>query len=313
METEDGVRIMTSFNSLSTGAFPTGYDQLCATRDPMTPPSVLRVLYADLLHKENDGLIESELEYLQRTKYYDVLRNPSLPFDLVEHAVHELEYSNVLQASLLFINPSITVDQVRDLINRVCEVSYEFLSGCLTVVEIFDCLIEHKTFKPIEPFDASKYHIPFSFLSDLLCNPSISTEDFRLRAERYKHRLMWGSLLADSRMDVDNMVFYGESIADEVEFLRYSIQNKAASPSSLVRMKARIDEFIPWGMYGLDNLNYPIELSAWYHIGEFDSYVWLPSYCKELESKVNERLTSISGETNWDDIPLLWKLRIVAV
>lgn len=265
--------------STYTGEFPEGDEALYrAAMDPLTPVSLLRELY-----ELNDRSIIS-----------DLISNPSLPLDILNELINS---EPVTFDTVLVRNPNLTLNQIKNVTREALYVDADVLDDFDSVVKIFDWLVT-----------SGYYKKSYIFTSALLCNPHISAADFNVRVERHALILDDGQVYEDARFDMSNTRLFCKP---RLEILRALLHNPSISPELFLYFLGEANE-CNGSTVGLSNLKCPIELSASYHIDNLDDYKWSPSYLIKLQAKVNERLNLLSSETNWDEIPLLWKLRMVA-
>jgi hypothetical protein len=297
-------------------AMPTGSnDLMSAANDPLTPPAVLWQIFDD--HNSHDVLGMTECYSLAELAF-----NPALPVDLFSILLVKLKQAEDMLSvapmppmaydflSNFFLSPLTTFEQVLSI---VCDsanlrdiVGLEELRSSRTVVELFDGL------RPLLDF-RHKY-----FMSMLLCSPLVSGEDFRARIDFKEQPLT---------LDLWNIVINSRFIPTPVDYERFLkalvdgslsnsvrsiILNENASPAFLVEVLGHAEDGYVLSNWVYQNLNCPIELSASFHLKNLESYRWRPSYVLGLKLKLDEYLTSMQGEGPWEDLPLSWKLKMVA-
>jgi disulfide bond formation protein DsbB len=284
-----------------------------ASRDPLSPPALLEKLYDDFSEEGIWGLYPEHLS--------DLATNPSLPprvfialFDrLKEYGVaHTQASSNPNALSYFFVNPLTTFKQVISISQHFNNLNHWVnpleLDKCKTVIELFDTLVIS---------GQAKHRV---FFSNLLCSPMVSAEDLmiRVRDRSYKHMLLQMIACSDPRF-IPTAIDYSFALASidsrnpyHSEHARSIIVNPNTDQGVLAQAIYKIMEFKYLKGTVYDNLNCPFELSASYHLDNLETYKWRPSYLLELEAKVEAHLTLISGEGPWEDLPLSWKLKMIA-
>jgi hypothetical protein len=256
-----------------------GYDAWYrASTDPLTPVALLRELYE---------LNDSEV-------WCDLAANPSLPLGILE----ELLAAKVFGLDLtLILNPQLTLMQVKALVSAALSVDLDALDRFESTIEIFDALMVTGAYKE-----------SYVFTSALLCNPHVSAEDFNVRVKLHAHVLNDEQFFADARLDMSNWAYF---LNPNPWARRGLLHNPSIPPELLVHLRKKANRSSE-PKIGLSNLNCPIELSASYHLEKLDDYRWSPSYLLGLEAKVNEHLILTTGDGPWEDLPLSWKLRMLA-
>ena len=284
-----------------------------ASLDPLSSPALLSRLYYDYAGEETSGAYLYHLSNLAR--------NPSLPSDVFSALFAKLmgyESSEPKQApqlaalSCFFVSPLVTFEQVLSIVRYANElnhfVSVEELETCKTVIEIFD---------KIMIFATGRHRI---FFSNLLCSPMVSAEDFisRVRNIAFQNKLIYSTVYADYRF-VPNAFEYvfASKFVDSENARNFDravgiVTNPHADSVFLAELFANAEGHIKIEELAYGNLNCPLELSAGYHTDNMESYKWRPSYLLELETRVNQRLTLTAGEGPWEDLPLSWKLKMIA-
>lgn len=252
----------------------TFYDIEAAAADPLTSQVVLRNLFYNPSVELQPNAYSSYLSSLAR--------NPSCPSDIFAGLLAKTEtYGDTFTdqsiardvLSCFFASPLVTFEQI---LNIVCSTSrfsntikLSELQSCESVIEIFDKMILS------EPLENS------FFLTRMLCTPLISDEDFKSRVENGDIRIKLDNqdLLKNSRFvphdsDYDSaLTFLRFRTARRPQFeldLLALVCNENAKPDFLVEVAgyAGSHEELAY-----ENLNYPIELSAAYHIRIFDDYL----------------------------------------
>ena len=288
------------------------YDLSNASADPLTCPSLLREIFTSAWED-----VETKKE-MYPSYLSGLAGNPSLPPDVFEalleksHVYGRNSRDKILTMDILsyfLSNPLITFEQVLSIVHCVNmlgrTLSSVELNSCKTVVEIFDKLIL------VEPKRSN------FFLTKLLCGYLVSDEDFKSRVENNAVRAK-----LDNWCLLDNSRFTPRAVdyASVFSFITNGqgklergilgiIFNENATPEFLVKVlkhKGSHKDFV------YENLVCPIELSASYHIAKLHEYKWRLSYVVKLEAKVDEYLVKTQGEGPWSDLPLSWKLDMVA-
>lgn len=291
-----------------------GTEREYASRDPLSSPALLEKLYDDFSEK---GIWDIYPEHYLS----DLATNPSLPpcvfialFEkLKEYGVaHAKASSNPDVLSYFFVNPLTTFKQVINISQYFNNLNHWVdplaLDKCETVIELFDTLVIS---------GQAKYSV---FFSNLLCSPLVSAEDFMIRARNanFKHALLQLTVRSDPRFVLTSLDYrFALDFIDsrnpyKSEHARGVILNPNTDQKILTQVihKVMKSEYLKKMVY--DNLNCPFELSAAFHLDNLESYKWRPSYVLELEARVNKHLTFISGEGPWEELPLSWKLRMLA-
>ena len=178
----------------------------------------------------------------------------------------------------------------------------EELQSCTKVIEIFDKLVE------MQSRGGEKYNLGSIALTNLLCSPLISVEDFRDRAERHQD-ILHAHVYSDARFELKS-----EGIENrELRYVIAAIFNKNIDSDFLVKAAPFLEGLGIETSDVYENLNYPIELSAEYHIENLETYRWSPTYLIDLNAKVDKHLALLSDDNEvWAELPLSWKLRIIA-
>ena len=273
-------------NYVYTGEYPAGLDdQNRAALDPLTPAGVLRLLFVN-----SDGL-------------GSLASNPSLPHGIFVSLWETLEKIDPDLLDCFLPNPLTTFNHVLNIASEACGVEYEDMKHFTRVVEIFDKIIS------LSYLDESRKTA--IFLIRLLSSPLIDTDEFRERAELLKNYLSLPEIVRDSRFDTNSLDF--SKIQLTVGLAVSIIKN----PNSQVEVLHKMERFLR-SVNGLtpvkayENLNYPIELSAHYHFEKLDTYKWSPTYLLNLEAKVDRYLAKTTDDGPWADLPLAWKLKMLA-
>ena len=249
-----------------------------ASTDPLTPVVLLRELY--------------ELNNIE--VWCDLAAHPSLPLDILE----ELLVVKVFGLdSTLILNPQLTLIQVKTIVSSALSIDLDALDRYGSIIEIFDALMVTGAYK--------KSHV---FTSALLCNPLISAEDFNVRVKLHAHVLKDGRFFADERLDMSSWSYFSNPSPWVLSGL---LHNPSISTELLLCLRG-LAKLSRESKIGLSNLNCPLDLSAWYHLERLAEYKWSPSYLLKLEAQANEYLALISAEGPWEDLPLSWKLRMIA-
>ena len=288
-------------------------DLECASRDPLSSPALLRRLYYD--YKKQDG--SSFRDY----HLSNLARNPSLPSDIFVPLLVDLEdveerfFSYPMSVEMLssfFSNPLTTFEQVLGIVCNSANlrdlVGLEGLRSCKTVIEVFDRLV---------PLFGFRHKV---FLSRLLCSPLISREDFRSRIVDYEVKLKLDNwIIYSSSRFVPNDADYRSALSSltygsDLDFYYGlgTIANENTSTEFLVEALgyAAGRESVETLIY--ENFSCPIELSAHFLLENIEDYGWRPSALLTLNLKANEYLTLTAGAGPWEDLPLSWKLRLIA-
>lgn len=290
-----------------------GADLNNASSDPLSSPALLRRLYYDYSNHSGNTFHDSHLS--------DLARNPALPPDVfsalllklkeVEDKSSSIPSQSIDMLSNFLLNSLTTFEQVLYVVSNSVHVKnivdVDKVKSSKTVVEIFDRLV------PLANDDHK------GFLTRLLCSSWVSNEDFQVRIMDGDVRPKlheWG-LCSSARFTPSDADYEGALAAlasfdmatfdDELSIM----ENPNSTPEFLVQAHGYAAGRESVEMWVYENLNYPIELSASFHIERLSEYKWRPSYLVELEAKVEARLTLISGEGPWEDLPLLWKLEMV--
>jgi len=286
-----------------------------AAEDPLSPPDLLRGIFYD--YGAVDAMYHPPL-YLTT-----LASNPSLPSDIFDELFVMLKKkeefcyaeSAPMSSDLLadfFLNPLTTFEQVLDIVVSSTTMrdfaGLKELESSKSVVEIFDRLL---------PSVRVEYN---AFLSKLLCSPLINEEDFRARfriEEEDSKLALWAvsvhSQFTPSASDYGSALdFMRSQVSSSISRGMNIIANKNASPEFLAEALkyATRDNNIEYCVY--HNLNCPIELSARWHFDHIEDYRWSPSYMIELESTANEYINRAMGKVPLEDLPLTWKLRMIA-
>ena len=269
---------------MSKETFPsTEKDKLHAAADPLTSESILRELARLDTYRLNFVLIT----------------NPALPLDLLASFV---EKNNVDLAIKAISHPSITFHQVQRATQRQVAKFYpslnaESLDGCRTIGEIIDYVSTTK--ESLESLPA--------FFRVLVCSPFLNAEEFMHEVLRLNLSLH-GIILSDARFDL-NYINY-KSCSDSV--MLSIVQNPSLSEDLIMHLLTLIDA----RGYAAEELsyhpNFPIELSAEYHVTKLNTYHWRPSITTMLEAKANARLALLDRDGKWNELPIAWKLKMVA-
>jgi hypothetical protein len=289
-------------------------DRTFAARDPLSSPDLLSRLYFDDFDE-----VRRPNSYLYNLS--DLARNPSLSPDVFSALfVKLMEYESLIPSqdsklyalSCLFLNPLVTFEQVLSIVIRANEiqqnVSSEKIKTCKTVIEIFDNLI-------IFAKESDR-----GFFSNLLRSPMVTSKEFTLRVRNIelKEKLAYALLCSDPRF-VPNAsdYFFALSFINNTDSSSFGhasaiTANPHANPVFLAKIVGAAGGYSKARELAYANLNCPFELSAVFHVDNMENYKWRPSYLLGLEAKVNEHLTLISGEGPWEDLPLSWKLKIIA-
>jgi hypothetical protein len=283
-----------------------------ASLDPLSSAALLSRLYYDYAGEETSGAYLYHLSNLAR--------NPSLPPEVCSALFTNLmgyessgpkQTPHLAALSCFFVNPSTTFEQVLSIVRYANElnhfVSVEELETCKSVIDIFDKMMI---------FATGRHRI---FFSNLLCSPMVSDEDFisRVRNTDFQNKLIYSTVYADPRFVPDAFEYvFASKFVDSENARNFDravgiVTNPHADSVFLAELFANAEGHIKIEELAYDNLNCPLELSASYHIENIESYKWRPSYLLELEAKVEARLTLISGEGPWEDLPLSWKLKII--
>jgi len=253
------------------------HDKARAATDPLTHEYILRKIYAD-----NNRLLDQALA-----------DNPNLPLDLLEKMVKKKD--KVMLRSKLVRHPKISFDQTKFLVNKVLRVPYRFMKMHTTGLEIFDYLMLN-----------GKFIRDAYFASSILRHPEVSKKDYVDRVNLH-YPTRFPSLFSDNRYDPSTIVApYYPATKQAIEM------NPNSSAELLVAVTGPIVERYFMQENAVENLNYPIELSAAYHIEMLDYYKWRPSYVIALENVVNVWLKRVVGDGPWEDLPLAWKLKMIA-
>jgi len=290
------------------------YDMDSAAADPLSSPALLSRLFHD--YESQDKTEPYPLHFSA------LARNPSLSPQIFAALLVKLqEYEDSFDVNLaymddvrsyFFLNPLTTFEQVLSIVissktlrTVVEDVNFE---GCRTVVEIFDKLVPLVEVR-------SNY-----FLSRLLCSPLVSVEDFRIRlaTESIQRRLDNWIVFSSSHF-IPTSDDYSRALNDlssmkSSDFERGLgvVHNENATPEFLreaLEHAGGQDSVVGWAY---ENLNCPIELSARFHSENIEDYRWRPSFLHPFEHKVDKRLALTVGSGPWEDLPLSWKLRMIA-
>ena len=254
-----------------------------AAADPLTSPEILWYLYS-----------------ANQLKVTEILsKRPSLPPDLLAALMTRPLFSRGGH----WLTRDISFEEVCDIVADLQLLNESEIGECSTAIELFDFLVNNYELDNIPP----------NQLTNLLCNPVASISDFRSRAALYSGYLMPNMLLRDSRFDVSSIIpDFGP--LDMVWTTPFGVigSNPSITPAQLTNIVrvARENNILPSKAY--ENLNCPIELSATYHTWFLEDYEWSPTILMTLDAKTNERLTVLQGEGPWEDLPLMWKLKMVA-
>ena len=253
------------------------WEMLAAAGDPLTPEPVLLRIYE-----------RNTSELLKK-----LAMNPALPRDILDAMVKS---NQAVLGSSLVRNPQLSLDDIKILVQVSIKIEPLFLTGFSSVLEIFDWLMVE-----------DHYLISCRFAAALLRSSGATKLEYTKRLGLYYNVLDSPNLLEDSRFNPSTLM---------PPYERNSVNAIMANPSISRELLLMIaDPYITGRSLdsrAVKNLVYPIEFSAHYHIENIESYKWTPTYRIALEAKVNERLTFLSKKTSWEDIPLLWKLKILA-
>jgi len=247
-----------------------------AASDPLTPVALLKELY-DQANPEIWCFLAG---------------NPSLPYEHLNTIISVQIFGMDLEA---IRNPQLTLDQVKTMTAKALALDETRFNSHNSVIEIFDELMESGDCK-----------ISYLYTSALLCNPHVSAEDFMERVVRHYSFLNEADVFEDARFNPSE---WSDFRAPDIR--RAVLGNRNITPELLERLIGPLDQDLKVTK-ALANLNYPIELSASYHIENFSQYKWRPSYLLELETRVDEHLKLLSDTTPWEEIPLVWKLKTIA-
>lgn len=271
-------------NAMADLSYPeTRAKRVAAAKDPLTPEPLLRKIYE--LH--GDGFFEMEA----------LASNPSLPLDML----HRMLGST--RAPVALRSPNISIDDIKYLIHLSFKNEISELVGFSSTLEIFDWFVQ---LPPREPFSAE--HVESIWFAPALLRASEATvEEYMGRVAKFSDKSDVYEAMEDKRFDLSSVTLP----VGPVEALSI-IVNPNANPELLVSLINTPLAVSVLDIKPLDNLNYPIQLSAQYHLSKMESYRWSPSYLLNLEAKVDEYLAAISGADYWAELPLAWKLKSVA-
>jgi hypothetical protein len=284
-----------------------------ASRDPLSSPTLLRRLFYD--YANHDGLVFHDYHLS------NLACNPSLPSDMlipllvslkeVENKFPE-KHMSLEMLSSFFSSPLVTFEQLLDLICNATNLKnvagVKELRSCNTAIEIFDGLV---------PLLETRRKL---FLSKLLYSPLISDEDFQLRIldEEVKAKLDNWTIYSSSRFipsdadyssALDSLVQGSYAEFDHALSILANVHSSAEFLAEAIRYAGGQESVELW-IY--ENLNCPIELSAHFILKNMDEYQWRPSYLQAFNLKADEYLKKIQSDGPWEDLPLSWKLKIIA-
>jgi len=293
-----------------------GADLNYAAGDPLTSTTMLWRIFRE--HDRGDD--STALDYIRLSS---LVSNPVLPPDMFAALLVKLKRGEEKNCSAqktpmsydflssFFLNPLTTFDHVLDIVVNSANlkeiVGLGELRTVKTTVELFDDL------RSLIDFNSRGFPSGYrTFLTNLLCSPLISDEDFRARIwfEEDMPKLSAWAIVVNSRF-IPSAADYERALKElSVGSFKTGLGiviNENASPEFLVdALKCAGDSWVH------QNLNCPIELSASYHFKNLESYEWRPSYALKLEQKTDEYLSSISNDVSWADLPLSWKLKTIA-
>ena len=279
---------MVSMSTKYTGEYPADImGEYRAAIDPLTPAPLLYEIFARDM---------TDLPY-----------NNGLPLDLFKKVWKALRDNDIadmreFSVSSLFPNRITTSEYIFTMIADQKLLDDEELNSCTKVIEIFDKLVERQA------RGGEEYNLSSIAITNLLCSPLISVEDFRNRAERHQD-ILHAHVYSDSRFELKS-----ESIENrELGYVLGAIFNKNIDSDFLVKAAIFLEELGVETSDAYENLNYPIDLSAGYHIENLETYKWSPTYLIDLNARVDKYLTLLSEDNEvWADLPLLWKLKMIA-
>jgi len=211
------------------------WEALRAAVDPLTPDSVLWAIYSDSFR------LDAQL-------FNKLAVNPSLPAEIFEDMLATISY-DVAAASHMARNPLLSFEDLKELVILTTKIDLKLLGTFSSALEIFDFLIEK------ENYDPSNFFIPA-----LLRHPSVSEEEYMKRIIAHYHLFDDPSLLEDYRFDTNMLVApYDRSVIQAI------IKNPNSSPELLLDITVTTASGAILSTKVLENLNYPIELSALHH------------------------------------------------
>jgi hypothetical protein len=258
--------------------------KLLAARDPLTPVAILRRIYAENF---------SDLDHSLTT-------NLSLPLDIVEDMITR---TSSVPCYALLLSPLATFKQARDIAKKTVMSASEELEACETVIEMFDLLTN------IEDPSGWKSE----FLSSLLCSPLVSTDDFKKRVELHEEMLARTIIFADARYDVNSIDL--DLLKKTRNFMDFDgiFRNINIAPSVLAELVAFLKSSkLDFSSAVYDNPQCPVPVSINYFLETIDDHYWSPSCLLNFEPRLDKYMGVLLGEGPWKDLPLLWKMKMVA-
>ena len=256
------------------------YDLEQAPSDPLTPVALLRELY-----REKHSFVD---QYL--------VQNPSLPLDIFEEIA---EKNSGIQ---LLTSPHLKEEHFLRIVENTFDTEKEF--GVVNASKI-------KNMRAIEFFDLLvTFRLPTIVNTIFLCHALVSDEDFYDRVNRHRKKLDDRVLFEHSRFDVNALVQPWLKSWSEMDTICANVSASSETLRDIVNAVLNRGEEPPTRAY--ENFNCPIEVSASYYVNRLKNYKWSPSLLLVLEAKADEYLLRTVGEEPWGDLPLRWKLKMIA-
>jgi len=264
---------------------PAGYVKNAAG-DPLTEISILREIFV----KNKTGPVICALA-----------GNPSIDSEILDRLVSGGAMATQYAA---LSNPKITLSAIKQI---VIPASYDkridaSVSALESISEIYEYFVEKI---------ASKTSFPHVLLlTSLLRNPNIPSDFLheQLDEPSYKSYLT-ADIFEDPRID---MKFMEKAAYSRHSEERAAVASNPSLPVSLLKVLA-YDRMVEVGAAAKRNLNFPLRQTARMHIEMFDSYSYRPSLLKNLETKADQALAELIGDSkDWDGLPLRWKLQMIA-